>query len=337
MTCTGHECATSRISLGCPLLLPILLYGTYDSVVLRVIFSKHRDTITVEQTYRENKSQMTRSWSVVSLAIVFPCGFSLSVTPSPINCGASRRILLGHAVQTCFIGRQTSAWANEPSAPERVPYSATWTGTVLQLLDVETAGQQSAWIMGRWPDPILRRPAEGVEERWFGTQTLKRVTELLSETARVNNAVGLAAQQCGVNARVVILEKPKQIIMVNPHIVGRSEERNMKVWQECCLVLPPTFTATVLRDTWVEIEYWNWKGHNCFVRLKEEAARAAEHELDHDRGILILDHVGLEEMETDAMRSIEWEGHSERMTLAYSRSVELKFVQSKPQQLPVII
>lgn len=278
---------------------------------------------------------MTRSWRVVSVAIVFPC--CLSVVLSPTKCGASRRILFSHAAQACLIGRLTRAWADEPSTPGLVPYSATWSGTALQRLDVETAGQQSAWIMGRWPDPILRRPAEGVEESWFGTQTLKRVTELLSETAQDNKAVGLAAQQCGVNARVIVLEKPKQIVMVNPHIVGRSEERNMKVWQECCLVLPPTFTATVLRDAWVEIEYWNWQGQNRFVRLKGEAARAAEHELDHDRGILILDHVGLEEMETDAMRSIEWEGHSERMTLAYSRSVELKLVQSIPQFFPAII
>ena len=44
--------------------------------------------------------------------------------------------------------------------------------------------------------------------------------------------------------------------------------------------------------------------------------------LDHDRGILVLDHIGLEEMENDVMRDIEAEGHNSRMLLAYARDVD---------------
>jgi hypothetical protein len=42
---------------------------------------------------------------------------------------------------------------------------------------------------------------------------------------------------------------------------------------------------------------------------------------DHDRGVLTLDHISLEEMESDSMRHIENEGHESRMLLAYSRDV----------------
>jgi peptide deformylase len=240
-----------------------------------------------------------------------------------LGTGPSRRMVLGQAtIAFCTYLVPRTAWPSSlPSTLENFRYSETWFGTALPLLDVERASQLASWDMGRWPDPILRRPAAIVEDYWFGTQTLKRVSELLAETAQINKAVGLAAQQCGVNARIVYIEEPKRISMVNPQIVGRSEERFMKIWQEFCLVLPPTFIATVLRDAWVDVEYWDWEGHPNHIRLKGEAARAAQHELDHDRGILTLDHVALEEMENDVMRSIEKDGHDERMGLAYSRYV----------------
>ena len=171
-------------------------------------------------------------------------------------------------------------------------------------------------------DPVLRRPASSVDSSWFGTETLRRTTELLRQTCLKAKAVGLAAQQCGVDARIVHLEEPQRISMVNPKIVNRSAETNMKVWQERCLVLPPTFVATVLRDDWIDVEYYDWKGDLHRTRLRGETARAAQHEMDHDRGILVLDHVGMDEMENGLMRAIETEGHDIRMALAYSRAVE---------------
>jgi len=201
-------------------------------------------------------------------------------------------------------------------------YSDSWTGTALPLLDLVQASQKQEWSMGRWPDPVLRRPASSVDSFWFGTETLRCTTELLRQTCLKAKAVGLAAQQCGVDARIVHLEDPQRISMVNPKIVNRSAETNMKVWQERCLVLPPTFVATVLRDDWIDVEYYDWKGDLRRTRLRGETARAAQHEMDHDRGILVLDHVGMDEMENGLMRAIETEGHDVRMALAYSRAVE---------------
>lgn len=201
-------------------------------------------------------------------------------------------------------------------------YSDTWTGTALPLMDITKASQVSgsSWDMGRWPDPILRRPATSVNASWFGTTELKKLTQLLQQTCRKADAVGLAAQQCGVDARIVYLEPGMS--MINPKIVNRSDEVNMRVWQERCLVLPPTFVATVLRDDWIDVEYNDWQGNLHSKRLRGELARAAQHELDHDRGILVLDHVGRDELESDRMRAIESDGHDMRMALAYARSIE---------------
>lgn len=217
---------------------------------------------------------------------------------------------------------------NSPVSLQTAPntpfvYSDTWTGTNLPLVNIAEAAAATAWPMARWPDPILRRPADPVESHWFGTPQLQRACALLQATARQNQAVGLAAQQCGVNARIVFLE-PNHLVLINPHIVQRSPEVKMRVWKEQCLVLPPTFSATVLRDAVVTVEYQDASSDGAWksVTLHGEMARAVQHELDHDRGILVTDHVDLSELENDIMRSIETPGHDYRMELAYMRRVD---------------
>jgi peptide deformylase len=254
-------------------------------------------------------------------------------------------------------------------------YSDEWTGTALSLVTIQesasmfTATSSSSstnnnnndndsidgsWPMARWPDPILRHVADPVPHELFGTAALQTACRRLEQTAMREQAVGLAAQQCGVNARIVYLERStssssssssssKQeggpwhwhapllltasaslaaLTMINPRIVQRSPETEMRVWTEHCLVLPPTLEATVLRDVWVDVAFQTLTGEWQRERLVGEVARAAQHELDHDRGILVTDHVSLDELESDVMRSIEQPGHDQRMALAYARTVE---------------
>ncbi len=111
------------------------------------------------------------------------------------------------------------------------------------------------------------------------------------------------------------------MFLVNPRIISRSPEIEMRVWKEECLVLPPTFTATVLRDSMVNVQYETLTGETKDILLQGELARCLQHELDHDRGILITDHVGLDDLESQEMREIETKGHDDRMFMAYSRFI----------------
>jgi peptide deformylase len=103
------------------------------------------------------------------------------------------------------------------------------------------------------------------------------------------------------------------IFLVNPRIIKRSPESEMLVWTEECLVLPPEFRATLLRDASVTIEYEALGADDCGITkqitLNGELARCAQHEMDHDRGVLIVDHVSLAELlsinDDDFMASIE--------------------------------
>ena len=260
------------------------------------------------------------------------------------------------------------------------PTASTLTTSTL------TTSTTTVWPMARWPDPILRRPADEVDVQSLlesssssssssAALRLMDACDMLVRTAQYHGAVGLAAQQCGINARLIYIQHnpPSSssskkgeddddlgMVLINPRIVGRSPETEMKVWTEQCLVLPPTWTATVLRDSWIDVEYYTLEGTataaggvggsgsiqppplaSPFVaspqrgggitmlrrqrrRLYGETSRCFQHEYDHDRGILLTDHVGWEEMESNVMRELEEEedcrgGHEQRQAMAYAR------------------
>ena len=253
-------------------------------------------------------------------------------------------------------------------------YRSDWTGTALPLLSIEDAAATATtngagtegeilytFRMGRWPDPILRRPASPIRSSLFGTPELHIVARALRATAREEGAVGLAAQQCGVDGRLLwidttasgtksperqrrqqrqargegtatgtaarnsILSSDEGLFLVNPRITWRTSELEMLPWTETCLVLPPSFTATVLRDAAITVQYESLDGETRSTDLDGELARCVQHESDHDRGILILDHVDLSEMEGGAngvMAALESDGHGDRMLSAYGRYID---------------
>ena len=265
-----------------------------------------------------------------------------------------------------------------------------WKGTSLTVVSTEDAaallGSADGTLpMGLWPDPALRRPASAVPRSLIGAPSLRSVAYALRRTARAEGAVGLAAQQCGVDASLVWLDDDGPVssdypalgvrarldrllkgerfeteinavvgegripvksrgggekdrggdgvsdaggglFLVNPRIISRSPEMEMRIWTERCLVLPPSFEATVLRDSEVLVEYDTFGGTTERIELRGELARAVQHEMDHDRGILITDHVSLDEMEGGSdgiMALLEGEGHAKRMARAYERAVEV--------------
>ena len=124
------------------------------------------------------------------------------------------------------------------------------------------------------------------------------------------------------------------LFLCNPRIIARSPEVDMNVWTEECLVLPPTFTATVLRDSTILVEYEDVdNGKTKSKSFNGELARALQHEMDHDRGILIVDHVELDELESVEMKDIEEKGHEDRMRLAYSRYIDVHTTRQNTFQL----
>lgn len=122
----------------------------------------------------------------------------------------------------------------------------------------------------------------------------------------------------------------------------------MIVWTEHCLVLPPVFHASLLRNAEVTIEYESLDdrdvGLTKQIKLRGELARCAQHEIDHDRGILIVDHVSLDELLSidgiPIMADIENANgiHSRQMQRAYSLEVvEISLLPKGKQMIPLAI
>ena len=150
--------------------------------------------------------------------------------------------------------------------------------------------------MAKYPDPILRMSARPVAESMFYQPAvqlqLQLFTEALQSTAAAEGAVGLAASQVGVDARIIVLDPSvaSKTVFVNPQVIERSSENRMRWWREGCLVLPPDVLVTLLRDAVIKVQAFDVQGKAFTVTLEGEAARAFQHELDHSNGVLIIDH-----------------------------------------------
>lgn len=159
--------------------------------------------------------------------------------------------------------------------------------------------------MAKYPDPMLRMSAKPVSESMFGQPALQLFTKALQATAAAEGAVGLAASQVGVDARIIVLDPTvaDQTVFVNPQIVERSSEESMRWWRESCLVLPPDVLVTLLRDARIKVKAFDLKGELYTMSLTGEAARAFQHELDHLNGVLIIDHAVDDD---DLMSQVAW-------------------------------
>ena len=109
----------------------------------------------------------------------------------------------------------------------------TWTPTALSRLSLDQAATLDRLDFARYPDPILRLEAKPVRRH---DAALVKTVALLRAAARRHGAQGLAATQCGVDARIVLLGDEA---FVNPRIVERSPEARLRCWTERCLALPP--------------------------------------------------------------------------------------------------
>jgi peptide deformylase len=108
--------------------------------------------------------------------------------------------------------------------------------------------------------------------------------------------VGLAANQVGVLARVMVWRHPEnedeRYVFVNPEIVERSEACCTET--EGCLSVPGA-TMPVSRAEEVVVEAQDLAAGEFRVHLGGLLARIVQHEIDHLDGHLILDRTSPEE------------------------------------------
>lgn len=134
-------------------------------------------------------------------------------------------------------------------------------------------------------DDILRKKSKPVTMMTLRTKLL--INDML-DTLYEANGVGLAAPQVGVLKRLVIVDVGEgPIIMLNPEIIATEGEQT---GYEGCLSVPGKM-GEVTRPNVVTVRYQDENMQWQEVTGTELLARAFCHELDHLDGVVYVDKV----------------------------------------------
>ncbi len=106
--------------------------------------------------------------------------------------------------------------------------------------------------------------------------------------------IGLAAVQIGEPLNVIVMdlardgEDPQPRYFVNPDILETVED--VQPYDEGCLSIPDVYD-TVERPERVKITYLNYEGERVTEWAEGLYAVCIQHEMDHLKGIVFIDHL----------------------------------------------
>lgn len=139
--------------------------------------------------------------------------------------------------------------------------------------------------------PSLREKSKEVHKV---SSKIKTLIKDMFDTMYMNNGVGLAAPQIGVNLRIFVIdcsmgdEPLNPMVFINPKIIKKS---GATLSQEGCLSFPDAYTE-VRRYKDVMVKALDRNGKPFVMEAKDGTllARCIQHENDHLDGILFIDH-----------------------------------------------
>jgi peptide deformylase len=120
----------------------------------------------------------------------------------------------------------------------------------------------------------------------------------MEETMAAEEGIGLAATQIGRDMQLLILDpyafegeagrgKPN-VVVINPEVLWQSEEKILA--EEGCLSFPGVYIP-VERPKRVRIRALDVNGQPHEIEGEGLGARAILHEIDHLKGVVMVDHV----------------------------------------------
>ena len=144
--------------------------------------------------------------------------------------------------------------------------------------------------------PVLRAPAAAVPQSEIAGGRVQRIVDDLIDTMRHANGAGLAANQIGETARIVVIEvndnhrypyKPPipLTVAINPELEVLDDET--VVINEGCLSVP--LRGDVVRSVNLRVRYFDRHGTEHCTQARGLTAGTWQHECDHLDGILIVD------------------------------------------------
>jgi peptide deformylase len=142
-----------------------------------------------------------------------------------------------------------------------------------------------------YPDKRLRTKALAVAAI---TAEVQRLVDDMAETMYAAPGVGLAATQIGEALQIFVVDvaeekQPSDLrVFINPEILEKHES---VTWAEGCLSFPGV-TEEVERAAKVTVRAQHRDGKAFELSAEGLLAVAIQHEYDHLRGVLMIDHLG---------------------------------------------
>jgi peptide deformylase len=141
-----------------------------------------------------------------------------------------------------------------------------------------------------WPNPILKQKAQPVAKV---DDSIRTLIKDMFESMYAADGVGLAAPQIGVLKNVIVLDttprqpESKPVAMVNPEILTLEGKCTYK---EGCLSVPGE-AEDVERAAVVTARYLDEDGNEKTITADGLLAIAIQHECDHLKGVMFVDHI----------------------------------------------
>jgi peptide deformylase len=154
-------------------------------------------------------------------------------------------------------------------------------------------------------NPALRKKATPIKSV---DAAIRKLAKDMLDTMYASKGVGLAAQQVGRTEAICVIDVPPQrvegspgsasaandevpmpLIMINPQIEATV---GLQTGDEGCLSFPEIFVR-IKRAEEVTVSFLNLHNKAETARLMGLAARAVQHELDHLKGVLLVDRMSV--------------------------------------------
>jgi len=139
-----------------------------------------------------------------------------------------------------------------------------------------------------YPDPLLRRTAEPVEDV---NGDIVRLVDEMFETMYKAPGIGLAATQVNVHKRLVVIDTSEEhdapLTLINPEILESGEVGEM---QEGCLSIPGIY-ENIKRPNAVRVAAIDKAGNPFELEATDLLAVCIQHEIDHLNGKLFVDYL----------------------------------------------
>jgi len=141
----------------------------------------------------------------------------------------------------------------------------------------------------QWPAPVLRAPAETVDEI---TDDVRAIWDEMIEVMEAMPGYGLAAVQLGVPLRLAVVDastrRGEVIRLANPEILHSSVE--LRDHEEASPNLPGV-SAKVKRPRAVTVRFMNEQGEQDEKEFVGLWATSVQHQIDHLNGKMYFDNL----------------------------------------------